>query len=271
MKKKNEYSGKGSLRRALAGILVAYAIYIVICLLMFWAYAEQINGGKNIVPNWIVTVLICLILFLFSYGWLGLWQMDLMEARNVVIRVIGKVCAYIGFIFRPYPLLVFGPNKKKYFVMFVSLPLAIVGIVFIILGVLGVKINLLNFSPEKTAGSPSVLFYILGAVSLINALLGLLTKKCPHCGCLMGKIESDYLDISTEYYNKEYSKNVGYITDGKGNNVDVYQKYDVQHKGSKTTYAKTFTCMRCGTKRQGRAYSVHEMDLDDPRNGLTHH
>ena len=51
MKKETKYSGKGSLRRALAGILIAYAIYIVICFLMIWAYAEQINGGKNIIPN----------------------------------------------------------------------------------------------------------------------------------------------------------------------------------------------------------------------------
>lgn len=270
MKKEVKYSGKGSFGRALAGILVAYAIYAVVCLLFFWAYSEQISGNKDAVPNWIVTVLLCLILFLYSYGWLGFWQANLMEARNIVVRIVGKICAYIGFIFRPYPLLAFGPNKKKYFTLFVSLPLAILGIVFIVMAVLGVKIDL-PVSSEQATGNSSVLFYILGAVSLINALLALLTKKCPNCGCLMGKIDSEYLDSSTEYYNREYSQNIGYVSDGKGNTVDVYQNYDVQHKGSKNTYAKTFTCMRCGTKKQGRAYTVHEMDLDDPRNSLTHH
>lgn len=268
MKKEKTNCGKGSFSRAFAGILIAYIIYFVACFLLIWAYAVDMRGEKNAVINWIVSALLVLIIFLYTYGWLGFWQVEMMESRNIIVRIFGKICGYIGFVLRPYPLLAFGPNKKKIFVFFVSLPIAVFGGVFIVLG--ATKAQILPV-PANWKEGWSIFYFILGGVSLFNALQGLLTKKCPNCGCLMSKIDYDFLDYSSEKYSREYSQNVGYVTDGKGNSVDVYQNYSVEHSGSVSKQAKTFTCPRCGTQKQGRAFVIHEMSLDDPRNSLTHH
>lgn len=255
----NQTKVKGSWFRAVLGIFIAYLIFALIGLFSFLIQYCILLASSEAILAWILFPVINIILLLYSYGWLGVWLISMEESRSAVLRIIGKVFGVIGFFLRPYPLMAFGANKKQYFVLFVALPFAGIGIASIILGATGTQILPL---PD---GNWSAAYITFGVFALLNSLFAFLTKKCPNCGCLMGKIDYDYLSSNRETYTRQYSRTVGSVSDGDGNSVDINALYDVEHEGRSTTQVKTFTCSNCGTKRQGRTMTIHEMSTDDIR------
>lgn len=256
MKKTNTTQAKTSWGRVILGALVAYIVFFLIGFLLFLAQNFSITRPDEATLAWILFPLLGFIVLMYSYGVLGLWLFEFEAARNVIVRWAGKILAIVGFFLRPFPIKVFGANKKYLFNLFIVLPLVILGIVCIVLGATGTSI----FS---TDGDWTTFYYVLGSFAIFNALLALRLKKCPNCGCLMTEIDYATLSYSKEVYTKQYSRNVGYISDGKGNTADVHEIYNVNHEGHANKVAKTFTCKNCGAKRQGRGHTVHEMSTDD--------
>lgn len=238
--------------RAILGILIAYIFFAITGGLMFAAWRLQM------IATWVGLSVVSLIVLIYAYGWLGHCLTNMDKERNVILRIIGKLFGGIGLFIWPFPLMAYGKNKKSIFLYSFSVPLTLFGIVAIILGALRIQILQL---PADLSG-----FYIaVGVVAIVNALFALSTKKCPRCGCLMGKIDYDTLSFEEEAYSREYSRKAGYVSDGNGNTYDVYEKYDAIHMGYADTCAKTFTCPNCGLKKQKRARTIHSMSNDDPR------
>ncbi len=256
---------KGCWWRAVLGILIAYLVFAVTCALMFAAWEYDMGGLiTESVVTWIIFTLLSIIVLLYCYGWLGHWLADMeRERRSKFVRIIGKVLGGIGYLLFPYPLMVYGPNKKSIFMLVFALPLVVFGIVAIILGAIGTQILQ---TPSNWSGDWSGYYIIVGVLALLNALFAFLTKKCPKCGCLMSKISYETLSFDSEIYTRQYSREIGSVSYGNGESATVYGLYDAEHEGYVKTSAKTFTCKNCGTIKQKRARTHHYMSHDDLHN-----
>lgn len=254
--------GHGSVGRIILGTFFIYFVFMIIEGLFFWAYEYSITeaDNNNVLPNWIITVLVSVLLFLYNYGLFGFWFMDFGAntnqgggARNPIKRIFGLIFGTIGFVLRPYPIMIYGANKKKYLYFTAVIPLAVIGAALIFIGLFAP--NLIQFYQEMQ-GDWSTFYYISAAVAFVNALLVLSIKKCPKCNCVMTDIDYDTLGYQQEDYTREMSRQVGSISYGDGTSASVYQHYDEQFEGYRETYAKTYTCLNCGTKKQGKKKSV---------------
>lgn len=254
-----------SVARILLGSVVFYLIFIIIEFLIFWAYAYALaNGAVMALPNSILTAVISLLLILYMYGFLGLWLHEMGAgangsggSRNPILRVLGSILGFIGFFLRPFPIMAYGANKKKYLYFTVAIPLAALAVAAIVLGAIGYRI------PVDIQGSWSAFFYLSAANALLNVLCLFTIKKCPNCKCVMSKFDYDYVSLKEQAYTKQRSERVGTIDFGEYGTAGVYENYNVQHVGTRVTYAKTYECLHCGTKRQGRTHSFNERASDD--------
>lgn len=262
MKETTNEKSKASVFRIILGTLVSYMIFALVGFFIFLAQGKSVTGSPDAVLAWILFPLLSVLILLYSYGWLGMWLSEMEWERNALFRIIGKIFGGLGFLLHPFPLMAFGANKKFLFNLLVALPLAVIGIVLIIFGMVGVNIFTL---PVELSGNWSAFYYVLGIFALLNALFAFLAKKCPQCGCLMSKIGYDTLSYESEFYTQQYSRKVGSITDQYGNSADVNELYDIAREGHANKVAKTFTCKRCGTKKQGKARTIHTMSASDHR------
>lgn len=266
-KTKEKKSGNGSIGRIILGTLLIYLIFAIVEILFFWAFSISVAGKSDAAINWAITVIISLLLLSYSYGFLGVWLIEFGAgasgaggARNPVKRVLGSVFGSIGFILRPFPIMAYGANKKKYLYYTAIIPLVLFGIVSLFIGIFSP--NLIEFSREYV-GNWSTIYYLTTAVAFLNALLVLSIKKCPKCKCVMSDIDYETVSFNKENYTRERSRQVGTVSYGNGQSADVYEHYNAQYEGYRSTYAKTYTCLNCGTQKQGRKFAVSERDIND--------
>lgn len=256
---------KGGAGKAFLGIFLIYVIYVVSSAIVGGLVADLENHGSEIVSTLVISSLIIAILLLYEYGILGMWLAEFGDygtggSRSPALRGIGKVFGTIGFFLRPFPIIVYGANKKKYLYFTVVIPLLIFGIVCVLFGMRAS--NILFFQTRETFSS---YLYFLAATAWANALLVLTIKKCPNCKCVMSEIDYDYLSIQQEQYTRDHSEELGSVKLENGESATVYGTYRQQYTGNHLTYAKTYTCLNCGTRKQGAKFSVSERDVRDNR------
>lgn len=185
------------------------------------------------------------ILYLYLYGILGFWISDLIFSVNRVISKIGDILGIIGFVIRPFPILAYGNNKKSILLLSTTIPMTVLGVLFILSACVFHIFDLQYISQ----------IYI-GVLCLVNALFILNIKKCKKCGRIITNIDTSIESTEKiEYYTKQ-SRKIGKITDKYGNSADVDMYYYKAHDGSHDVNVKTFTCDNCGTIRYGIKFSV---------------
>lgn len=260
---KNEKKRIGKWRIAL-GTFVTLLVFCLAAFLIFWAYVVSLTENGTAIPNWILTFVIIVILYLYMYGILGAWLNELSSSPKKFIKIIGNVLGYIGIILRPFPIIAYGSNKKSTLLLTAGLPLLIIGITSIILGVAFPEVcNLIPLPDGAKSGTWELLFIIIGILALVNTLFVLSVKKCPNCKCVMCEIDFKLTGSKTESYSRDFSEQIGYISDGNGHSADVYQNYSVGYEGNRVTHTKTYTCHNCGTQVNGKSFSVLQADNDD--------
>lgn len=245
--------GHGSAARILFGILFMYFLYFIMILPPLLATFVLATDPSTLTLCCVIPALIGIILLLFNYAFLGEWQLHfdlgVYDSRNPIKRVFSSVCGFIGSLIRPFPIKIYGANKKKYLLFAVVLPLAVIGVGCIVAG--GIT-------------GYMAFFLYSGIIAVVHALFVLSIKKCPKCGCVMsGKIDYETLSSHAENYTKERSREVGSIDLGEAGSATVYEHYDVEYQGQRVFYAKIFSCLNCGATRQGRKFFVSERALDD--------
>lgn len=199
---------------------------------LLWAFGV---AAVNFLPGVLkfVAILFIIIFYLFMFGVLGHWYMslDILGVINPFLKFFGTVCGYIGFFLRPYALMVYGSNKKWILNLFAFVVLLIavsLTLIFLFVNFLTLAVTIIF-----------VLFTLFGV------------KKCPNCKCVMHLIDFGNVDLSkTKYYTTRNEK-IGYVKDESGNNMNVYANVAYEHSGMDNTFAKTFTCGKCGTEKYG--------------------
>lgn len=224
------------------GILLFLTIWLASVLLLI------VSKGYAAIP----AVIVLIILYLFLFGKLGWWLLDfdVLGAINPFLLYFGKICGYIGFFIRPFPILLYGANKKWILNVFIVIPIAII----ILLSILIVFDILPSFNMDNA-------YYKVDAIktaviSIVYALFMLGIKKCPACKCVMSEIDFDSVEFNKTKYYQSASENIGYIKDADGNTADVYRNVIYEHDGVQNKFATAYTCKKCGTVKYGIKFNA---------------
>lgn len=243
MEKSTYKVNQGGKWRIPFGILLFLAIWFASVLLII------VSEGYVAIPVGIIL----LILFLFLFGVLGWWllEFDILGAINPLLLFFGKICGYVGFFIRPFPILLYGANKKWILNVCILIPMAIVCLLCAL-----ISFNILPSFNVGYINFNKICALKTAIVSIIFSLFVLGIKKCPACKCIMSKIEFDSVDFSKTKYYTSRSENIGYMRDTNGNTVDVYQNVINEHNGMRNKFAKTYTCKNCGSVKYGIKFNA---------------
>lgn len=222
------------------GLLLFWVIWIIGVLTINsigFSYGETPFGVFLFIV--ILSMAFQIILYLFLFGVVGFWllSLDILGAINPILLFFSKIIGYVGFFIRPFPILLYGGNKKW------------VLNVLVIFGVIpGFQIG------DKQFGKVNAILTIF--ISLIYILFVLGIKKCPKCKCVMSEIDFDSVDISkTKYYRNEEEK-VAQVKDSDGNKIDVCRNVTYEYDGIQNKFAKSCTCKRCGIVKYGLKFNA---------------
>ncbi len=212
----------------------------------------------------VVGVIIDVFLYLFLFGIVGEWMLDfvVLEVVNPVAKFFCNFFGYIGFFIRPYAIMLYGSHKKWILNVFVAIPMFIIAAlcfaaVALLPAIVAAQIPEEVESTNRVIGMWSTMILVcVGVVSLIYGVLVLLIKKCPECKCVMSKIElhTNYSAAKKTTYYTKGQENVGTLSDGRGNSVDVYANVTYEHDGYENDHVKTYTCDNCGNTEYGMKF-----------------
>lgn len=214
----------------------------------------------------VVGVIIDVILYLFLFGIVGAWMLGflVMGVVNPVVKFFAGLFGGIGFFIRPYAIMLYGSHKKWILNVFVAIPTFIIAVLCFVAAALlpafvAAQMPEAAENTNKVVGMWSTMIFVcVGIVSLIYGVLVLLIKKCPECKCVMSKIELE-TDVNVSKKTKYYTKgqeNVGTLSDGRGNSVDVYANVTYEHDGYDDCEVKTYTCDNCGNTEYGMKFHI---------------
>lgn len=248
---------KPSIVRAILGAVVSWAFFAICAFLMLWAYVIGLTDNSTVIPNWILTVVLVLLIYLFVYGVLGSWLSDMALAKNKLVRIVGNIFGFIGLILRPYVLKAFGANKKWLFLLLTGLPILIIGILGLVEFTTGSILSFVEL-PKKAHGTMSRYGLCIMILAIVHCLFVLTVKKCPNCKCIMTEIDTDERGYQSEIYTRDFSERIG-LVDG----TDVNLIYQREFEGDRETISKIYRCRNCGCERVGKGVSFLKKAPDD--------
>lgn len=221
------------------GLLAFYILWLISAILVLSA-----NGFLTF-----FAILFFVFIYLFLFGVLGDWllTLDIYGAINPILLIFGKIFGYIGFILRPYPILIYGANKKWGLNVFLIVPILLICLlcIFALIGI----IPDLNFGNEG-----AIKIIIISLIFVLFTFFGV--KKCPDCKCVMSDIDFESIEFGkTKYYQKE-NENIGYLKDSNGDKVDVYCNVEYERDGMQNKFAKIYTCKKCGAVKYGIKFNA---------------
>lgn len=233
---------------------------------MFLGYDFMINNPE---PKWLWILvwagigLGVLILSAYGFGYAGSFIYELADHPEKKYRIPGMIFGGIGFIVRPFPVMMYGGNKKWIMLLTVALPFFIIGVLGMLFGLLFPAVLNETFGlPEKY----NLLVVICGGLSLFHALLALCLPKCPECKCVMSEIDYDEVDSKYVGYGRRREEYAGRAS-VNGSGVDVYHDVWDNYVGEETTYVKVYTCKNCGAEKHGMKFSAFHADKNDEKVG----
>lgn len=226
--------------RMTLGIFVG--LFIMLVPIVLWAFGYILysrapigDGGRWLEIILMVLLYILAAVFMFySYGWMHWSFIAYTEHVNGFVRVFGKIAGGIGYVFRPFVLMVYGANKKWLYAIFVGVTCLVGGTVFLL-----DYLNVLVFDATLDFGSVTMKLsefsLPITIVCYLNAFLALTAKRCKKCGCMMTDIEAA---IMGEAWNNS------------GNYIDS------SLPSSSLVVGKFYVCDNCGSVKKGIGFDV---------------